>query len=295
MWISRLINQWAIALFTLMASHSLYANCQTSLVSLDAISSQNTYDVFATGQSALVQNYRLRSDIQGEECSIEVELDLDKGASSLRSTNQQQIQFEWQGSNGYQKAGRWYITLSDSKPVTTFQIKYPAKQWLDAGRFSGELKATLSGTSLLQNQSEQELPLNIEAVVLPSAKIQFYGLSQQHYDLDIGELTANKVIHSAPKLWVQSTASYSISIESMYRGVMRHQSADTQWDIAYQMLLDNQPIELSKTSSQWHSDQATSGRPIPITFIVGDTTRKPGGIYNDTLYISIEPNLAQQP
>ncbi|NGZ17917.1 hypothetical protein G6Z94_11255 [Vibrio aestuarianus] len=30
-----------------------------------------------------------------------------------------------------------------------------------------------------------------------------------------------------------------------------------------------------------------------MTFIVGDTNRKPGGSYNDTLHISIEPNLAQ--
>ena len=40
---------------------------------------------------------------------------------------------------------------------------------------------------------------------------------------------------------------------------------------------------------------ATIGQPIPLNIVIGETENKPGGQYDDTLQISIEPRLSQQP
>ncbi|SON52399.1 hypothetical protein [Vibrio tapetis] len=295
MWINRRFLICFLA--SILSGHALSSNldCQFNLLSIEPLSAKSTYDVFFTGGMPLIQNYQIRAEITGQECAIDVELDIDQGAKVLRRSGSKEMKLEWHGNAGYEKAGRWYISLSELNETARFQIRYPPNQWLTAGHFTGQLHASFSGPNANLAQQEQQLTYDVSVSVLPSAKIQFYGLSQRHYELNIGDLTKNKTVQPGPKLWVQSTGGYSITVESINRGVLRHQSENSQWDIAYQLTLENQNIDLNQSIDQWFSQHSTSGKPIPMTFLVGDTKNKPSGRYHDTVNISIQPELTQQP
>ncbi|MEZ8477186.1 hypothetical protein AB6C97_04030, partial [Vibrio splendidus] len=120
-------------------------------------------------------------------------------------------------------------------------------------------------------------------------------LTQQHYDLDLGTLYSNKVIRSAPNLWVQSNTAYTIVLESSHQGMLRHESNEAKWDIPYQLSLDNDRVNLEQLDARIQRLSATIGQPIPLSFVIGEAENKPGGQYDDTLQISIEPQLSQQP
>ncbi len=293
------INRQVLTLFiTSILSGQAFSSklgCQFDLLSIEPLSAKSTYDVFFSGGVALVQNYQVRADITGDGCEIEVELEINQGEKALRNSNSNEMTLEWSGDTGYEKAGRWYVPLSEINKTARFQIRYPASQWLTAGQFTGQLQASFSELQLNLSQLDQQLNYDVSVAVLPSAKIQFYGLSQRHYDLDIGDLTKNNTLQSGPKLWVQSTGGYSVIIESVNRGHLRHQSDDSQWDIAYQLTLENQTINLNQSVDQWVSQHSTSGRPLPMTFMVGETENRPSGRYHDTVNIFVQPELTQHP
>lgn len=301
MWSNQIISIGLVFIASMSAtsfanmSMSSSKTCVADLISLDSISVQSTYDVFAQSTSPLIQTYQVRSDITGENCSMVVELDMDDGARVLRGATQQELRFDWYGGNGYQKSGRWYITLTTQEPNAQFQLRFPSAQWAYAGRFRGQISATFLADTLNASGQDKALFLDAEVEVLPSAKIQFYGLSQRHYDLDLGELTSHKVIQSGPNLWVQSTGEYAIAVESENRGNLRHESYDAQWDVAYQLLIENQSVPLATANMQWRSNKSTQGQVLPLAFVVGDVSQRPSGNYSDILHITIEPRLSQLP
>ena len=299
MW-TNIIKACGVA-FILISTNSFatsQSQCDVRLISLEPVSARSTYDVFSTAQSPLVQHYQLRADIAQEGCSVSVELDIGEGSNQLRGNAGQDLGFEWSGTNGFIRGGRWLVTLTHDEPITQFQLRYPSGQWLTSGAFHGQMTANViesgSNTSASLSNSK-ELTLDVEADVIPSAKIQFYGLSQRHYDLDLGELNSSKIIHSGPKLWVQSTSEYVISFESENLGHLRHDPADRAWDIAYQIMVNSETVPLETANSQWRSSQSTQGQTVPMSFVIGDVGQKPGGSYKDILHISIEPDLSQSP
>jgi len=77
--------------------------------------------------------------------------------------------------------------------------------------------------------------------------------------------------------------------------MLRHESNETQWDIPYQLSLDNDRVNLEQLGARIQRLSATIGQPIPLSFVIAETENKPGGQYDDTLQISIEPHLSQQP
>ncbi|APP04414.1 conserved exported hypothetical protein [Vibrio harveyi] len=269
--------------------------CSMSNLSVEPASTQARYDVFASGAYTLISTYRLRANIEGEQCQIPVKLEIDDGDSFLKGEANAQLIFEWQGGNGYQKGNQWHVVLTENNADITFQIRYPAQQWLASGIYQGKLEATVLTEQLLNNEYVLPAVTNIAVTVLPMAKIQFYGLTQQHYELDMGILQSNKVVTSAPKLWIQSNAGYNLVFESTNRGALRHKSADTQWDISYDMYLDSKQINLDQASARVSENTPSKGHAKNMKFIIGDTLNKPGGTYNDVLQISIEPKLSQQP
>lgn len=52
-----------------------------SNLSVEPASTQARYDVFASGAYTLISTYRLRANIEGEQCQIPVKLEIDDGDS----------------------------------------------------------------------------------------------------------------------------------------------------------------------------------------------------------------------
>ncbi len=291
MLINSLTGYRLLLLLVSLTSFFSYSACTVTYLTIEPVTASRSYNVFESGTNALVQSYRLKSDIIGEGCEVEVELSVENELNHLVSDSQQNLIFDWHSSNGYQRSGRWYTKLSSSEPDATFQLNYPSQQRIDAGSYFGRLQATIGDPDLNVKQAS----LDVSVSVPPTAKIQFYGLSQNHYDLDLGVLTTNKTIGYAPKLWIESNSGYRVSVESLNRGSLRHQSEDIRWDIGYKMYLDSQQIEITSPIAYWRSSQSTFGRPVSMEFVVGDVVDKPAGQYRDTLQISIEPELTALP
>ena len=284
------------ALFLIAINHVPSAlACEASALTIHPVSSKSQYDVFSAGTFATINTYRIDAIIIGAPCKLDLILQLNDTSRALKGANQAKLDFEWSGQIGMSVANQWYLSLTDSQPSTTIQMRFPSKQWLASGTYRGLLEVSPSYTSDSKQIEISPSSLPVSVNVPPAAKIHFYGLTQQHYDLDLGTLYSNKVIRSAPNLWVQSNTAYTIVLESSHQGMLRHESNETKWDIPYQLSLENDRVNLEQLDARVQRLSATIGQPIPLIFVIGETENKPGGQYEDTLQISIEPQLSQQP
>lgn len=290
MWI-----RYLLASSTLLLALPSWAACNASALNLDVVSQQQNYDILTNGNYTLTNTYQLSTQFSGSGCTLVVMLETEDGDRALKNTNNHGLKFDWYGRNGVQKANQWHVTLNDDTPSITFQLRYPSLQWLNSGRYQADIEASVVTGNLNNLANLAPRRLSLEMNVLPVTKIQFYGLAQSHYDLDMGTLYSNKVIRSAPKLWVRTNTGYTVTIESTHQGNLRHQSNDPQWDILYALLFDDKQIDLRQSQAHIHRHSPTSGSSIPLQFTIGETENKPGGKYSDTLQISIEPQLSQSP
>ncbi|CAH1584123.1 hypothetical protein [Vibrio rotiferianus] len=285
---------YLISLITAFQSNSV-VGCQINSLSIEPIATPYSYDVFANGPYAMTNSYKAAADIVGENCHVEMSLQMEDVTTTLTGSNQQTLAFTWAGGNGTSVSNQWQFVLTEQSPSAIIQMRYPAKQWLPAGSYSGTLQLAVAYSSMLNQTPLSPAITTVNVMVNPIAKIQFYGLTQRQYDLDLGNLYSNKVISNAPNLWVQSNSPYQITVTSSHQGKLRHQSNDGQWDIDYQLSFDSQVIDLDLLEAQVNKSEMTSGLPIALNFVIGDTFNRPGGKYSDTLDISIEPLLSQQP
>ena len=293
MWIKQL--RWGGWFLIAINSVSSVLACEASALTIQPVSSQSQYDVFNTGNYATINTYRIDANIIGEDCKLSLVLQLNDTSRTLKGVNQDKLNFEWSGQVGVPIANQWHLSLTDSQPSTTIQMRFPSKQWLASGTYRGLLEVSPSYNSDNQQIEISPSSLPVSVTVPPAAKVHFYGLTQQHYGLDLGTLYSNKIIRSAPNLWVQSNTAYTIVLESSHQGMLRHESDETKWDIPYELSLDNDRVNLGQLDAKIQRISATIGQPIPLSFVIGETENKPGGIYDDTLQISIEPLLSQQP
>ncbi|OQQ06912.1 hypothetical protein BK411_14545 [Vibrio splendidus] len=282
--------------FLIATNHLPYAfACEANALTIQPVSSKSQYDVFSAGTFATINTYRIDANIIGEPCELSLILQLNDTSRSLKGSNQDKLNFEWSGQIGMPVANQWHLSITDSHPSATIQMRFPSKQWLASGTYRGLLEVSPSYTSDSKQVEISPSSIPVSVNVPPAAKIHFYGLTQQHYDLDLGTLYSNKVIRSAPNLWVQSNTAYTIVFESSHQGMLRHESNETKWDIPYQLSLDSDRINLEQLDARIQRLSATIGQPIPLNFVIGETENKPGGKYDDILQISIEPRLSQQP
>ena len=283
-------------LFLILINQVTYAqNCEANAIQLKPISGQPDYDVLAGGHYALTMSYTIGAQISGENCQIRIRLRLDEGGQSLHRQSNGNLEFEWYGNGGYSLGDSWITTLSSLKPQSSVALRFRSRQWLLAGLYSGQLIATIDNSE--QTNIANALPetLNIHVNVLPVAQIQFYGMTQQHIDFDMGTLTSGKYISGAPRLWVQSNTGYTIRVASSHQGRLRHQSNNEKWDIFYQMLLDNTHLDITQPSADIVYDSFSAGHIIPLSFVIEDTELRPAGLYSDILHLSVEPDLTIQP
>ena len=293
MWIKKIV--WTtISIIPFSYAYSIFA-CEISSLAIQPMNNQSNYDVFNTSSYAAINSYRISANILGEDCQFNAILKLDDDSRTLKGTNNETLAFEWYEQFGTNIANQWLISLTESQPSATVQMRFPSNQWLTSGSYQGILNVALTNLpeDSLVEVSPSTLPVNI--YVPPVAQIHYYGLQQQDYDLDLGELFSNKVISSSPNLWIQSNSSYSIVLASAHQGNLRHESNDAKWDIPYQVAFDNDIVDLKELEAYISFQGTTSGRSIPISIIIGDIQLKPGGKYEDTLDISIEPQLSQHP
>ncbi|MGF1864978.1 hypothetical protein L4D15_06805 [Enterovibrio norvegicus] len=288
MWIKTMLA----GMLALYLPASIAEECTASILNLKPVLSANTYDVFSSASYPLKKQYELTTSIP-EGCSLDVVIQVNDGASALKSNNHGEMRFEYYAQAGRLEAGKWRITLDSHQQSTVFELRFPSAQWLEAAEYSGMLKATLYQENSVMEQDQSAL--RIATRVVPSARIQFYGLSQRHYNLDLGSLETNKIINYAPRLWVESTAPYTLSAVSQFNGKLRHQSQNPTWDLDYMMRIANEQIALDGGSSEWRSNVSTEGTPLPIQIIIGNTEKKAGGRYSDTIHIHVEPDLSYTP
>ncbi|MBM6549901.1 hypothetical protein [Marinomonas ostreistagni] len=269
--------------------------CDVSTLSLQPIMTQSSYDVFNNSRYAATYSYRVAANLVGEDCALEVILQLEDTSRSLKSVQREALDFEWYSQTGNAVANQWRLTLTDEQPSATVQLRFPGKQWLNAGIYEGELELLLPQAAdyPMIDISPSSVPVYMS--VPAAAKIHYYGASQHHYDLALGELYSNKVIHSAPNLWVQSNAPYTITLSSAHQGMLRHESNNPKWDIPYQITIDQDAVDLKQIEAYIDRNASTFGQALPMNFTIGNTIEKPGGQYEDTLEISIEPHLSQRP
>ena len=273
-------------------------SCEAKLQSINLINSNaRVYDVFSTEAFALTQQYEVKTAFSPEsnpqECAFYVAVSTYDKTLQMVSLNNQALIFEPypQSSTSGGQHNYWYGQVTPIKDTFRFQLRFPGKQFAPQGHYDALLEAkilpSLLGTNVM-DEITQVVSTNIDSAV----KISFYGLADNNYHLNLGELTTGKVVDLSPNLLVKSTSGYSLSFDSVNNGHLRHNKQSPQWDIAYQLTLNSNEIDLSNKSTQFYSGHSTglNGDRMPLKIVVGNTEKKPGGKYTDEVHIYITPN-----
>jgi len=126
MWTKQIL--WG-SLFLIAINHiSSALACEASALTIQPVSSKSQYDVFSSGAFATINTYRIEANIIGEPCNLSLILQLSDTSRSLKGTNQDKLNFEWSGQIGMPVANQWYLSLTDSQPSVTVQMRFPSKQ-----------------------------------------------------------------------------------------------------------------------------------------------------------------------
>ncbi len=295
--LTNLVLLYSAMLLSIATARSVNA-CEAKLQSIDLISSNaRAYDVFSSEAYGLTQQYEVKTlfspDSNPENCMFYVKVstfDLSKRMTSLQNQSLTFEPFPQSAFSGVQH-NYWYGQITPLNTKFRFQLRFPGKQFAPKGDYSALLEAQLMQNKSLINvldEINQTATIKIDS----AAKISFYGLADNLYKLNLGELTTGKVIDLSPNLYVKSTSGYSLSFDSTNKGHLRHQNQLAKWDINYQLTLNNIDIDLTQSSAQFYSSHSTSynGDRMPLKIIVGNTEKKPGGRYTDEVHIYVTPS-----
>ncbi len=271
--------------------------CTAKIQSLDLqAGSYDDYDVFTSEAYGLTQQYEAKvlfSDVvEGEECLFYFSASTFDSTTKLTSLKNESLFFEPvpQSLDSGVQNNRWFGKVSPASDRFRFQLRFPSHQFGTYGNYDALLEAKLHQLpdgGLVIDELQQLIAASIEQ----AAQVSFYGVSDNTYHLDLGYLSTGKVINAAPNLFVKSTTDYSLSFESMNKGVLKHQNQQSQWDIDYQLTLNNIEIDLSHNENQFYANSATvsQGERLPLKIVIGETEDKLGGIYTDEIHIYISP------
>jgi hypothetical protein len=295
--ITKVVLLCFMAFTTMIAASNLYA-CEARLQSIDLINSNvRSYDVFSSEAFALTQQYEVKAifteDPNLENCSFYVAVSTFDTNRQMVSINNESLVFEPnpQSSISGIQHNYWYGQVTPRNDKFRFQLRFPGKQFASQGNYSALLEAKLL-PSLTSANVLDEITQAVTTKIDSAVKISFYGLADNNYHLNLGELTTGKVVDLSPHLYIKSTSGYSLSFDSINKGHLRHQNQLAKWDIDYQLTMNSSEIDLNQNSRQFYSNYSTGagGDRMPLKIIVGDTEMKPGGKYTDEVHIYVTPS-----
>ncbi|NMH60466.1 hypothetical protein [Alteromonas ponticola] len=269
--------------------------CEIANLMVSPITSSPVYDIQQGGVYPLIAEFQVSANITGDECTFRILTHVDDGVDFLSSITAKRLNFEWHAATGSERIGGWLGTLTTAQPSMVLRMRFSADQWVPATQYRGDISVFVVDATLARNLDIPHASYDLFVDVIPATQIQFYGISQQRYELNIGRLHSGKVISQIPRLYVKSNAGYTVSFASEHFGRLRHESNDAQWDIDYRLTANEHYLDLTQTKALLRSAQFTSSHLIPLHITIGDTSERIGGTYSDSLQISISPSLSTIP
>lgn len=282
--------------FLALLATNVYA-CDAKIQSLNLQQSSDPhYDIFSSEAYALTQQYEAKIQFtninEDELCRFYIAVSTLNNSHQLTSGINTSLTFEAipQSFNSGIRNNYWYAVVSPDNDTFKFQLRFPGKQFAPQGNYTGileaKLMASLSSTDVVDERKE-----SIYASIDSAAQVSFYGVVNNTYHLDLGTLTTGKIITAFPNLYIKSTTDFSLSFKSTNKGALRHENHQQQWDIDYQLRLNDTEINLNTEGKQFYVNSPTTnnGLRIPLKIIVGNTEQKPSGTYSDEIHIYISP------
>ena len=134
---------------------------------------------------------------------------------------------------------------------------------------------------------DQQIDLALN--VLPSAVIGLrgaYSAAHGGAHIDLGKLTPGPAT-TMLQLYVQSTGGYRVDAQSANGGQLRLGGA-SRWAIPYTLVIGGHPLNLS-SAAYFDAPRLSAARQdlLPIGFVIGDTSDKRAGDYEDTITLSV--------
>ena len=200
-----------------------------------------------------------------------------------------------------------------STPKNTIELSFtgnnlPVQQiplfiWIDPGQsvVPGTYKDHLilnvyEGPFSIEKQALQVASGTVEFSVDVSDRIEVALGNEQFESLTDLQVIFDEVISGATQyydVFVQSSQPYQLWIQSQNKGVLRHEIASIKTSIAFDIYLDQQPIQLDENGQYEIKMNPTNGSQNTrhkIKLILKDTTRAFKGQYSDIISIYATPN-----
>ncbi len=132
------------------------------------------------------------------------------------------------GRTGMSVANQWHLSLTDSQPSATIQMRFPSKAMVS-------VREPIEGYWKSRRHIDSK---QIEISLVHSRHLLTFRRKNSFLWIDpttlwpwSGTLYSNKVIRSRTNLWVQSNTSLYHRIGIIHQGMLRHESNETKWDI----------------------------------------------------------------
>lgn len=168
------------------------------------------------------------------------------------------------------------------------RLRMEAGQGARSGRYSARVDAVFTDTDKGVEAARE--PVELRARVAPRVEANWVGVSRgagtDEASLDLGELRRGLVRRAA--LQMRSNSDVTVEVESINRGSLQH-GTDASSRIRYGLRLDGEAVDLSGVSVLRDRKRRghKAGRNLPVSIVVGDTSRARAGEYSDTILVRI--------
>ena len=260
-----------------------------------------TYDVFnVDGISKQFDVSIRRIDKTESQCDIKVQVKK-QGAFNLVNSSQSSLTYRLLPATARTIYDNKTVFMEqkniDNNAIISFSYKIliPGEQFVSPGVYQDQLLLTvlkLNGSDDDLSSLYEQRKVVISTEVEPAARISFAGTQGRSQTVDFGELSNGKTISPAPQIVIQSTGHYLLKFSSENRGVLRHESAKSKWDIPYQAIIGNRPIKLTtETAILNYTEPSTiTGQRLPVSLSIPYVGDRPAGIYEDIIRVTIAPD-----
>lgn len=269
-------------LFLSVLSVNSFAQCDARFANI----SQNNDDIAVYRQS---QSYDSKIEfsvkaINNDQCQLKVMVESENHSFFISDNNRFEFFIESSTTN----------TGSVKQPIFNIeQLELAVNLTLKSGTFvkAGAYSDMLTFRLLDDKQQELDVQeISVNTLIEPNVSLSLLGFNSTDHTVQLGELYSGQEYTNLPTLKVVTNSDVQMTIDSQNAGFLQNTLYKQQYQIDYQLNVNQTWYELNKAQLLTIKSSVSSADVfLPLKVLVKDISKRPAGSYEDTIRISISP------
>ena len=269
-------------LFLTMFSLNSFAQCDAQFANI----SQNNDDIADYRQTYSYDSKIefLVKVIRQSECQLSVMVESENHSYFISDNNRFEYFIESPATNlGSVKQPTFNIEQADLAVSLTLK----SGTFVKAGAYSDMLRFKLFDE---QQQLVDVQELSVNTLIEPNVSLSLLGFNSTDHTVQLGELYSGQEYTNLPTLKVVTNSDVQMTIDSQNASFLQNNIYKQQYQIDYQLNVNQTWYELHKTQLLTIKSSVSSADVfLPLKVLIKDISKRPAGNYEDTIRISISP------